>query len=865
MKSLRKRLLLRLVPVVMLAIAVTAVASVLIMSRQIHEMLKERISDTVSGVKIEIDSSQEDLLVRANALVEEPPLAEAVQASDRQALLSFLERSRLVLDVDAMTLVETAGRVLARAHAPTRYGDDVSSQQGIVRALRGEHTVGVSRGERGVGVNVVLPIRTNERVLGVLKIEDALGYRFLSRLKEKFGLDAMIFDGDRLQATTFTDPRIIRVVDAELRQRFAQAKEKHGIVEVQAGGMQHFVRGWPLPAGPQAAAAVVIGTSQARIHETIASLKWLYGLVALGLLPLTIWMCIRITSSIVQPIRALSQMTAEVAAGHLAKRVQSTSDDEIGQLTVAFNEMTGKLERTTTSIDSLHKEVEERKHAEREARQRSSEIESVFQALPDLYFRMAADGTILDYRANRRSELYVPPDEFLGRRMQDVLPPDVGHLLAGGMAGVGAGQGLVTFEYQLPLAGVEQEFEARLVPLNGAEVVAVVRNITEQKRTEQTLLRSEAKYRSLIEQIPAVTYTAALDEYASTLFVSPQIEELLGFSPEEWLTDPQLWARQIHPDDAGRVLAEFARAGTSQRPILLEYRISTRDGRTRWFRDTAKVVPDAAGEPIFLHGVLLDITERKHAEERAQRHHADLAHVLRVTTMDELASGLAHELNQPLAAVTNYAGACIEQIRSRRAEPNGLLELLEEIVHETSRAGDIIHHLSDFLRNKDVNRESLNLADLIRNVTSILGPELSALGITPQLDPLSDKLRAYGDAIQIEQVLINLARNALDAIREAHNGRGELWIQTAPVSQDEVEMIEVAVRDNGTGISDAVAATMFEAFFTTKATGLGMGLAISRSIVEAHGGHLWMTRNRGPGVTVRFTVPMHAGGHVEDA
>jgi signal transduction histidine kinase len=259
------------------------------------------------------------------------------------------------------------------------------------------------------------------------------------------------------------------------------------------------------------------------------------------------------------------------------------------------------------------------------------------------------------------------------------------------------------------------------------------------------------------------------------------------------------------------------------------------------------------------------IIERKRAAELAQRHQAQLAHVQRLGTMGEMASGLAHELNQPLAAISNYAAACMEQLRSRGAQADGLITLLEEVTREARQAGDIIHHLRDFVRNKDAHREPVELGQLIGSVGYMLDPELLQCKVTLRVDPLPEGLRAYGDAIQIEQVLVNLARNAIEAICEANDGGGQLQIQTAPVRDGEAEMIEIAVSDNGKGISDEVAAGMFEAFFTTKPAGLGMGLAISRSIVEAHGGRLWMTRNAGPGVTVRFTVCAHSEGHIDGA
>ncbi|MFI5397730.1 MAG: chemotaxis protein CheB [Candidatus Binatia bacterium] len=281
----------------------------------------------------------------------------------------------------------------------------------------------------------------------------------------------------------------------------------------------------------------------------------------------------------------------------------------------------------------------------------------------------------------------------------------------------------------------------------------------------------------------------------------------------------------------------------------------------------ARAIDRGGDRPYLILLAIEDITERqraqdalqasedlKHVEEQVRQRQTELAHALRISTVGELATGLAHELNQPLSAIANGVEACARYVRSGKAKSNKLLALLDDASEEAVRAGSIVEHLRHFIEKGQPQFEPTDLREIARNVPRLLGREIQQSQITLRLDLPPRPLPIYADRIQIEQILVNLMQNAIDALREAPSDRREIQLKVWAAKG----MAELAVRDTGTGVSAAATERMFEPFFTTKPHGLGMGLAISRSILEAHRGRIWVKQRAdgGPGATVRFTLPL---------
>lgn len=272
----------------------------------------------------------------------------------------------------------------------------------------------------------------------------------------------------------------------------------------------------------------------------------------------------------------------------------------------------------------------------------------------------------------------------------------------------------------------------------------------------------------------------------------------------------------------------------------------------------------AAGYPVIALSfiaaisvyVAFELARQRTAEAAArvelQRHQAELAHVLRVGAMGEMAAQLAHELTQPLGAIANYAAGCRNRLQATPGAGADLVDAVDRIASEALRAGEIIRRIRGFVRNAPPNRTATDVNMLVRDVVSLISAEARASNVTIEL-ALQEDLRAIAvDAVQIEQVLINVVRNGLESLRHSPEGNRVLGIATSHVPP---RAVEIAVYDSGGGLGDADPDAVFEPFYTTKENGLGMGLAISRAIIEAHGGRLWVVPSLTRGVTFHFSLP----------
>jgi C4-dicarboxylate-specific signal transduction histidine kinase len=251
-----------------------------------------------------------------------------------------------------------------------------------------------------------------------------------------------------------------------------------------------------------------------------------------------------------------------------------------------------------------------------------------------------------------------------------------------------------------------------------------------------------------------------------------------------------------------------------------------------------------------------DITERKIAEEEARARQAELAHVLRVSTMGEMAAGLAHEINQPLSAIVSYARGCARRLKSGMAAAASLLEPIEQIAAQAMRADEIVQRLLLFVRKQKPVHEPAHVDALVREVVQLVAGEARKRRVNVTLHLAADLPPVRVDRIQIEQVLLNLVRNGMEAMQSSADDR-LLVIETRAADDG---FVEVDVRDCGEGLDPEVAERVFEPFFTTKRAGLGMGLAITRSIVRAHGGRISVIRNPDRGVTFRVSLPAAVQG-----
>ena len=287
------------------------------------------------------------------------------------------------------------------------------------------------------------------------------------------------------------------------------------------------------------------------------------------------------------------------------------------------------------------------------------------------------------------------------------------------------------------------------------------------------------------------------------------------------------------------------------RPRVGGHAARRRGGRAPWWRSTGRATPPAT---IARGGV----PRTAEAEVRARKHQVELARAARLSTLGGMAAGLAHEINQPLAAIVSYARGCARRLRAGDARPEALLEIIESIGAQALRAAAVLRRIRDFVRHREVPRERVDLGELVREALRFAEVEARHLGIALRVELDPSPLAVEVDPVQIEQVILNLVRNGFEAttsgaLQEA-DGR-EVVIRTARTAHG----AEVTVSDTGPGVSPEVAARLFEPFFTTKRDGLGLGLSISRSIVEAHDGRLWASPNAPRGAIFHVELPLPRG------
>jgi PAS domain S-box-containing protein len=361
------------------------------------------------------------------------------------------------------------------------------------------------------------------------------------------------------------------------------------------------------------------------------------------------------------------------------------------------------------------------------------------------------------------------------------------------------------------------------------------------------LQSSEDRLRLVIDTIPAQVWSTAPD--GSVDFINRRWLESTGLSAET--TVGWNWSSAVHPDDLTKFVDALHRALAAGEPMESEARLRQADGKYRWFLIRNVPLRDELGNIVNWYGTSIDIEDRKQAEDALRQAQADLAHVNRVNTMGELTASIAHEVNQPLAAVVASGYACLRFLSAQPPSLAKAQEAVESIVRDGTAAGEVVRRIRALFKRAAIEKVKLDLNEVIREVLSLLRGETERRLVIVETDLGKDIAPVMGDRVQLQQLLLNLLLNGIEAMDPVLDRSKKLFIRS---KRDGPETVLVEIQDCGVGLKDSE--KVFEAFVTTKENGMGMGLAICRSIVEAHNGRLWATSGEGPGATFCFTLPV---------
>jgi C4-dicarboxylate-specific signal transduction histidine kinase len=386
------------------------------------------------------------------------------------------------------------------------------------------------------------------------------------------------------------------------------------------------------------------------------------------------------------------------------------------------------------------------------------------------------------------------------------------------------------------------------------------RNELEMKVAERTadLRRSEA-YLADAQRLTHTGSWACNINTKEAVHSSAEHSRLYGFDPENGLPSFEEFHQRVHPEDRAGIVEALERANSAGKDFEAHFRVALPDGTTRFIYCVGHPVFNTSGDGGELLGISMDITERRRADEERERLRqlqADLAHLSRVTTMGELTASLAHEIRQPIAAAATNAKTCLRWLGRDNPDVEEASQAAARMVKDVARAGEIITSISMLFKKDALQREWVDVNELIREMNVLLHSEANRYSISIRTELVQDLPKIMADRVQLQQVLMNLMLNGIDAMKETSGG-GELTIK----SEAEHGQLLISVSDTGAGLPAEQTDQIFRAFFTTKDNGTGMGLPISRSIVESHGGRLWATSASGRGATFQFTLPATVAAH----
>ena len=540
------------------------------------------------------------------------------------------------------------------------------------------------------------------------------------------------------------------------------------------------------------------------------------------------------------------------------KRVATELDQRVAQrtaeLAIANEELKEELAERRLMEERLGEEERELKRSEvRKA--------AIVDSALDCIVTIDHEGRISEFNPAAEHTFGYRRDQVLGKHLADIIiPPSLREKHRQGFARYLATGEARVLGKRIEMTAVRadgSEFPVEVaitrIPLEGPpSFTGYLRDITEHKRARQELRRSEAFLAEAqnLSRIGSFSWRVATNE----ITWSEQLYRIFQIDPDARVTF-ELIGTRIHPEDLSAFQEHIERSRRDRSDVQLEFRLQMPDGAVKYVHVAAHIRGDQGQLEYF--GAVQDVTERRSSEEALSKARSALSHMARVTSLGVLTASIAHEVNQPLSGIVTNASTCLRMLAADPPNVEGARETARRTIRDGNRASEVITRLRSLYGKKDPTIESVDLNEATREVLALSARELQRNRVIVQQELADDQLLVAGDRVQLQQVILNLVRNASDAMSAVDDRPRQLLIRT---ERDEGDRVRLMVQDAGLGFDPQAADRLFESFYTTKNNGMGIGLSVSRSIIESHHGRLWATLNKGSGATFSFSIPRASAG-----
>ncbi len=496
------------------------------------------------------------------------------------------------------------------------------------------------------------------------------------------------------------------------------------------------------------------------------------------------------------------------------------------------------------------------KRIQEESKQRDEMLTSVFNVIPDLLFIMKADGTIIDFRSQSNNQLYLSPEDFIGKKMQEVLPNDVGEKFKENLDKIFEKDNLSIFEYELKINNNTEFYEARMAPLPlNQYVMVIVRNITKRKLSEKELFDKEHFISAIADTTPALIYVVDLQTY-SNIYSNNGVTNILGYTPKEIQEmGEDLFPNLIHPDDLQRVydFQSLISNSADNEILTIDYRLKHKNGTWKYFHSIEKVfIRDKNNQAKEKIGIAFDVSDIKKIEEDLRRQDKIMIAQSRQVAMGEMVAMIAHQWRQPITTVTMVANNILLSLRFDEKIENAMLkEDMEKIVEQTQYVSDTIDDFRNFF-NPNKEKEISSVSKVMKDTLNIIGKSFENNNIEIILNNIkSIELELFTK--ELMQVFLNILNNSKDAIKAKDTNDGKVTIEINIEDNNQI----IKISDNGIGIDKKVIDRLGEPYLTTKLSqGTGLGLYMSKIIINKHllGSLSW--KNIEQGAQVEISLPL---------